>query len=984
MSLRRYQQMRDFGRTPEPRGEAPAGEGAGRFVIQKHAATRLHYDFRLELDGVLKSWAVPKGPSLNPRDRRLAVHVEDHPVEYGSFEGIIPKGEYGGGTVVLWDRGRWYPEGDAHKGLKKGHLRFRLAGEKLNGGFSLVRMHDDDNWLLIKSEDDEASSDGEALVRERPESVASGRTLDDVAAEPDRVWRSKRKGGSSRARGGPRKLEKRASPPRYGHSPQPEQISPELATLVDEVPTGENWLHEIKYDGYRLIARIDRGAVELRTRKHEDWSARFPWLVDALRAQVPVEAALIDGELVHLGADGVTRFGALQKALAEGNHGSLVYYAFDLLHLQGVDLRGVPLVQRKQGLAQLFAKLPAKGRIRLSEHIVGDGGRLMSRACKLGLEGVISKRADSQYRSGRHGDWLKIKCSRRQEVVIGGFTEARSGPRRLGALLVGVYDEDGKFLYSGKVGTGFDHDSAADLRARLDALAVGRSQFLKTPPGFARSKFVEPELVADVEFTEWTADGRLRHPVFVGLREDKRARDVRREYPDAVDAAETPAAGKKTASKRSASKKSVNKKSASKQASSKKSASKRSASKKSASRKATSEKATSKKAASKRSPGKKATSKKSASKKSTSKKAASKKSASKKAASKKSASKKAASRKSTSKKAASGSSATKRSASERAAGSEQGTSKRVAARERGAVEVLGVTLTHPDRVVYPDDGFTKRDIAEYYESVAGWILPWVESRGLSVVRCPDGVSTDPRKCFFQKHIHHALPPGLLTAPLDADHEPFIYLKEPQGLVALTQVGVLELHVWGSTIDHPDDPDRMIFDLDPGPDVPWDRVKETAAALRTRLEDLDLVSFLKTTGGKGLHVVVPLTRGRQTWETVKSFSQGIAREFAAAAPKLFTATASKAGRTGRIYIDYLRNSRGATAVAPYSTRARPGAPVSVPLRWDELAALETSDKYTVRTLARRLASLKVDPWRELPRVRQSLRSSTLREVLGRAA
>jgi bifunctional non-homologous end joining protein LigD len=967
VTLRRYQQMRDFDRTPEPRGEAPAGEGAGRFVIQKHAATRLHYDFRLELDGVLKSWAVPKGPSLNPRDRRLAVHVEDHPVEYGSFEGIIPKGEYGGGTVVLWDRGRWYPEGDAHRGLKKGHLRFRLAGEKLHGGFSLVRMHDGDNWLLIKSEDDEASGDGEALVRERPESVASGRTLADIAGEPDRVWRSKRKGGSSWARGVlRRRAAKSAEPPRYGHSPQPEQVSPELATLVDEVPPGEGWLHEIKYDGYRLIARIDRGTVELRTRKHEDWSARLPWLVDALRAQVPVEAALIDGELVHLGADGVTRFGALQKALAEGHHGSLVYYAFDLLHLQGVDLRDVPLVQRKEGLAQLLAELPAKGRIRLSEHIVGDGGRLISRACKLGLEGVISKRADSPYRAGRHRDWLKIKCSRRQEVVIGGFTEARSGPRRLGALLVGVYDEEGNFVYSGRVGTGFDHDAAADMRARLDELAVARSQFLKTPPGFSRSKFVRPELVGEVEFSEWTTDGRMRHPVFVGLREDRQARDVRRERPEAVDEAVKP--GKQaTASKEVAVREQVT---ASEEATSKKATARRAGSKQTASKRTASKKAGSEQTANKRAGSEQTASKKATARRAGSKQAAARRAGSKKAASKK-ASKTAAASKKTSKTAANGKTAVNgATASERL--------------PRGAVEVLGVTLTHPDRVVYPDDGITKRDIAEYYESVAGWILPWVESRGLSVVRCPDGVSTDPRKCFFQKHIHHALPPSLHTAPLDADHEPFLYIEDAPGLVALTQVGVLELHVWGSTIERPDDPDRMIFDLDPGPNVPWERVKETAAALRTRLEDLDLASFLKTTGGKGLHIVVPLTRGRQTWDTVKSFSQGIAREFAEAAPKLFTATASKAGRTGRIYIDYLRNSRGATAVAPYSTRARPGAPVAVPLRWDELAGLETPQRYTVRTLARRLAALKADPWRELTRVRQSLRLTTLREVLGRAA
>ncbi len=868
MTLRRYQQMRDFARTPEPKGAAPKTKGAGRFVIQKHAATRLHYDFRLELDGVLKSWAVPKGPSMNPRDRRLAVHVEDHPVEYGSFEGIIPRGEYGGGTVVLWDRGEWQPDGDAAKALKKGHLRFQLSGEKLHGGFSLVRMHDGDNWLLIKDDDDHASSDGEVLVRDRPESVTTGRTIEDIAGHPDRVWHSKAKPAAAKARGKlhkkPSKAKKTATASKKT-APASATISPELATLVDDIPTGDGWLHEIKYDGYRLLARIDGDEVQLLTRKSEDWSAKFPWLVEALRAQVPVESAVLDGELVHLGPDGVTRFGALQKALSDGKHGSLVYYIFDLLHLQGVDLRRAPLVDRKQGLAELLAKLPKSGRLRLSEHVTGDGARLMSRACKLGLEGVISKRADSQYHAGRHQDWLKIKCGHRQEVVIGGFTEARSGPRRLGALLIGVYDDDGQFLYSGKVGTGFDHAAAAELRTRLDALAAARSPFLKTPPGFARSKFVRPELVAEIEYTEWTSDHRLRHPVFVALREDKRARDVHREQPQPVE--EPPV-------------------------------------------KKTTKKAT-KKTATKKTP-------------------------------------------------------------------------KVTAKKPGSVEVLGVALTHPDRVVYPDDGFTKQDVALYYESVAEWVLPWIESRGLSVVRCPDGVSTDPKKCFFQKHLHYALPPGLLTAELDTTHEPFLYIKQAKGLVALTQVGVLELHAWGSTIAHPNDPDRMIFDLDPGPGVPWQRIKDTAAAMRTRLEDLGLTSFLKTTGGKGLHLVVPLTRGRQTWDDVKEFSHAIAREFAAAAPALFTATASKAGRNGKIYIDYLRNSRGATAIAPYSTRARPGAPVAVPLRWDELAALASPNKYTIKTLARRLSSLKEDPWADLPRTRQSLRASLLREVLGRRA
>lgn len=884
MSLRRYQQMRDFERTSEPRGAAPKSKGPGRFAIQKHAATRLHYDFRLELDGVLLSWAVPKGPSLDPRDRRLAVHVEDHPVEYGSFEGIIPKGEYGGGTVVLWDRGTWHPEGDPRKGYQKGHLQFRLDGEKLQGGFSLVRMHDDKNWLLIKADDDEANKDGELLVRDRPESVATGRTLDDIEADPDRVWSSKAKPAKkattktaskrsiTKKTAAKRASAKKSSP---GGPPLPRTFFPELATLVDDVPTGANWLHEIKYDGYRLIARIDRGAVQLLTRRNEDWSDRFPWLTEALRAQVPAEAAVLDGELVHQGPDGITRFGALQKSLADNQHGSLLFYAFDLLHLQGVDLRRAALVQRKQALAGLLAASPAKSRIRLSEHVAGDGERLMTRACELGLEGVISKRADSPYLSGRHRDWLKIKCSRRQEVVIGGFTEARSGPRKLGALLVGVYDDAGNFNYSGKVGTGFDHAAAAELRAKLDRLATPRSQFLKTPPGFSRGKFVRPELVAEIEFTEWTADDRMRHPVFVALREDKRARDVRRETPQTIE--DKPAARAKT-------------------------------------------------------------------------------------------------------KPAEIPERPVRKPKARAKTKAASTTKPRA----GTVEVLGVAISHPDRVLYPEDDLTKQDIAEYYESIGEWALPWIESRGLSVVRCPDGASSDPKKCFFQKHIHHTLPPDLHTALLDDDHEPFLYVKNIKGLIALTQVGVLELHVWGSTITRPDDPDRMVFDLDPAPDVPWARVKDTAVALRVRLEDLGLASFLKTTGGKGLHLVVPLTRGRQTWDDIKNFSQGIAREFATAAPNLFTATASKTGRTGKIYIDYLRNSRGATSIAPYSTRARPGAPVAAPLRWDELAALKTPQKYTVRTLARRLASLKADPWADLPGTRQSLLRTTLREVLGRAA
>ena len=1044
MALERYNQKRDFTKTPEPAGKVVHNAGPLRYVIQKHAASRLHYDFRLELGGVLMSWAVPKGPSLNPADKRLAVHVEDHPVEYGGFEGIIPEGEYGGGSVILWDRGHWFPEGDANADYKRGNLKFRLDGEKLQGSFALVRMHgprsdDGKNWLLLKHDDEAASEDGELLVRDRPESIETGRTVEEVAADPDRMWRSNRggkKGGeqvltaeerranarkprprpaaaapeagdsediarkrlglapraaarTTAKKPGAKKATKvaakktgktatrkaatkkttkkaatkktakkaatkktakkattkkaaakkvakktaarkttakkatakkaakrsgraskartseepapavrtagRATPARklrgsLGDAAMPEVVAPALATLVESVPPGTDWMHEVKFDGYRLVARLDGARTQLLTRGGEDWSAKFPWLVEALRARIGADAVILDGELVHLGADGVTRFGELQRALSEGRHDSLVYFVFDLVFLQGLDLRPMPLDQRKQALAELLPPERKPGRVRVSEFILGQGEPLFNRACKIGLEGVISKRRAAPYRSGRYRDWLKIKCGKRQEVVVGGFTAARSGTRDIGALLLGLYDDAGEFVYCGKVGSGFDHPGATRLRARLDKLIVPRSPFAKMPPGFSRNTFVRPEIVVEISFTDWTSDGRLRHPVFEGVREDKPARDIRREKFVPVDQAARPSPGSRAK-------------------------------------------------ASARPPAK----------------------AIAEAAAP--AADRAEAR------------PTPRFAKKTAAAPAKrgGTSSR-----GGDIEVLGVRVSHPDRVLYPADGIRKRDIAEYYASVAEWMTPWVQQRPLSVVRCPDNID---KPCFFQKHIHHEMPPGVATADVDGEggDAPFIYIERAQGLVGLTQVGTLEMHIWGSTISRPQDPDRIIFDLDPDEQVPWARVKETAVAVRTRLEDLGLTSFLKTTGGKGLHVVVPLTPGRQDWDQVKGFSHDVALEFARAAPDMFTATATKAKRTGKIYIDYLRNYRGSTSVAPYSTRARPGAPVSVPLRWDELAALENSAKYTIHNLAARLSALKVDPWRELPKTRQFLKAEVLRAV-----
>ena len=915
MSLARYHHKRDFAVTPEPRGKRPRARELGEFIVHKHAARRLHYDLRLELDGVLKSWAVPRGPSLDPHDKRLAVHVEDHPLEYGKFEGTIPQGEYGGGAVVLWDRGRWHPEGDPHEGYRAGKLKFRLDGDKLQGGYTLVRMHgrrddDHDNWLLIKEPDEDASDDGEALVRDRPESVISGRTVEQIAAgEPAKkkatnkksakkvtnkktakkatnkapaakkatnkktakkatnkapatkkatnkktarkatnkktarkktandtrrvVAAATHKSPAARAKKAARKKTARAKKASDDARPLPARIAPELATLVDAIPGDDHWCHEIKFDGYRLLVRADGDDIRLITRGDQDWTERLAPLAKALGRRLGDRRVLLDGELVHVDDDGLTRFGPLQAALSEQRTGELVFYSFDLLNLDGRDLRKLPLAQRKELLAELLPPEDAHGRVRLSEHIVGGGAELLARACGLGLEGIIAKRLDAPYRSGRTRDWLKIKCGRRQEVVVGGYATSRSGPRALGALLVGVFDDNGELRYAGKVGTGFDFAEAARLKKSLDERAAPRSPFAgRLPPGLGDIHFVRPELVVEVRFGEWTGDNRLRHAVYEGVREDKRAKQVRRETP-----AEAPATG--------------------------------------------------------------------------------------------------------------------------------------------AVEVLGVPLSNPGRILFPADKITKRDLAEYYEKVHEWMLPHVAERPLSLVRCPDGIG---KPCFFQRHMRHDMPPGVEPVEIgDPDEPAYVYIRDARGLVGLAQIGALELHAWGATVAAPDGPDRMVLDLDPAEDVPWDMVKGAARAMRERLGQLELDSFLKTTGGKGLHVVVPLTAGRQTWAQVKGFARALAREFTLADPEHFLDVASKHKRRGKIYIDYLRNDPGATSIAPYSPRARAGAPVSAPLRWSELARLSDPQAYDLTSMVARLAKLTSDPWRDISRIRQSLTPVRLRAV-----
>ncbi len=904
MPLDEYRRKRDFAVTPEPAGKAKAARGAApkkrkkkpkglSFVIQKHAATRLHYDFRLEMEGVLRSWAVPKGPSLDPAEKRLSVHVEDHPLDYGDFEGVIPKGQYGGGTVLLWDSGTWEPlEGDPVEAYRKGRLKFRLDGEKLQGGWMLVRTggragseYGKENWLLIKERDEAARpGSGDAIVRERPESVESGLTIEEIAADPQRVWesnrkeevkagsvaarlraaaaRGKEKAGKAATKKAPAarraKPAKRPSPPDLSSipgvkkGPLPGEIEPQLATLVDEPPRGDGWLHEIKYDGYRLLGEVAKGKARLLTRHAKDWTDSFPPVARAA-AELPVRQALLDGEVVVLQPDGRTSFQALQNAIKD-RRGELVFFAFDLLHLDGWDLRGAPLVERKRVLEELLAAAGDGGALRFSGHVEGRGQEFYRSACGHKLEGIVAKRADRPYRSGRGRDWLKIKCLSRQEFVIVGYTDPEGSRTGFGALLLAVREparqEDGGLVFAGKAGTGFDEKTLRELHKRLRKLERKTPAFANPPRGAEarRSHWVEPKLVAEVAFTEWTDEGLLRHPAFLGLREDKKPEEIVRERPVDQKAAEPPAPA--------------------------------------------------------------------------------------------------------------------------AAGTAKG--------KKGKVEIAGVTLSNPDKVLYPESGTTKRDLALFYEGIGDWLLPHLKGRPLTLLRCPEGRT---KECFYQKHVNDQFPDSIERVYVDGPKEqPYGAVRALHAVVWLVQLGVLELHVWGAHSDQFEKPDMMVFDLDPDEGLPWERVAEAALRMRLRLEELGLRSFLKTTGGKGLHVVVPLAR-RTGWDDFKAFSKAVAESIVAEEPKRYTAMIPKAHRKGKVLLDYLRNGRGATAVVAYSTRARPGATVSTPLFWEELVDPELrGSSFTVATVPARLDKLPSDPWEEFFSVRQSI-TADMRKAVG---
>ncbi len=825
--LTEYRRKRDFKKTAEPSGErAVAAAPHLRFVIQKHDATRLHYDFRLEVDGVLKSWAVTKGPSLDPADKRLSVEVEDHPLDYGDFEGTIPKGQYGGGTVQLWDRGYWAPEKgfeDVGKALKKGELKFVLEGERLHGGWVLVRMKHDRNakdgkakranWLLIKHQDEAARPGKGDAVLEEDRSIASGRAMADIAAgrgkspkpfilkskgKADAVWKSRAKAEEDRSFAPTRKA-KAGAMPRF--------VEPQLCKSVDRPPLGDGWAHEIKFDGYRLQLRVEDGHAVLRTRKGLDWTERFAGVAEAA-ADLP--DAIIDGEAVVLDEAGQPDFAALQAALAEGGEGEIIFFAFDLLFAGGEDLRSLPLRERKARLKALLGD--DEPRLRFVDHFETAGDAVLLSACKLELEGIISKRLDAAYRSGRSETWTKAKCRAGHEVVIGGWTTTGTAFR---SLIAGVM-RDGELVHVGRIGTGFGKDKVARLLPKLKALETDRSPFKGkcAPRDAANIHWVKPQLVAEIEYAGFTGEGAIRHAAFKGLREDKPASEVEADAMPATKA-------------------------------------------------------------------------------------------------------------------------------------ELAEPKPKAGAKSGSV-VLGVPISKPDKALWPDAGdgepVTKLDLARYYEAVGEWMLPHIQGRPASVIRVPDGVGGE---TFFQRHAMRGMSSLIETVAVEGDRQPYIKFDRVEALVAAAQIAAVEIHPWNCQPNDPEVAGRLVFDLDPAPELTFDDVIVAAREMRDRLEELGLASFCKTTGGKGLHVVTPLS-DNVPWEQAKAFAREVCARMAADEPDRYLITMSKKARAGRIFLDYLRNDRTSTAVAPLSARARPGATVSMPLNWTQVKAGLDPTRFTTRT------------------------------------
>ncbi|MGE8614815.1 MAG: DNA ligase D [Achromobacter veterisilvae] len=827
--LAQYRRKRDFTGTREPAGKALQARAGTplSFVVQRHQARALHYDFRLELDGVLVSWAVPKGPSRDPDVKRLAIKVEDHPVEYGKFEGDIPKGHYGAGHVDIWDSGTWTPDGDPRRGLASGHLRFTLRGGTLQGAWALLRLGKDDKQWLLRKLDDEAAVEG-----------------DDAEASPGRRKPASAKAASAKTARTAAKAAASARPAPAGKARKaaarraslPAALAPQLATLVDAPPQGPGWSYEVKYDGYRILCRFQHGRARLVSRSGKDWTERMAPLADALSA-LGLPDGWMDGEVVCLDERGLSDFQLLQNAL-DGRTEDLSFMAFDLPYWDGADLRRLPLSERQSRLEAVLAALPEGGPLLMTQRLeVADGteGRAAwAEACRLSLEGLICKRLDAPYVAGRGTAWLKLKCRPRQEYVIGGYTAPGGSRSHFGALLVGLR-KDGKLAYAGRVGTGFTAATLASLHKKLRTLETAASPFGGELPGPGRYgrgpaavHWVKPELVAEIRYASLTQDGLLRQASFVGLREDKPADEVSGE-----STADPPAPGGARGDK-----------------------------------------------------------------------------------------------------------------------------------------VGNTLITHPGRVIMHDPDTSKLDLARYYEAAGPLILPHLQGRRIALLRCPDGTDAT---CFFQKHIGGELPDGLER---DGEH---LLIRSIEGVFAMAQRGVIEFHTWGAKEPRPDEPDRITIDLDPGPDVPWKAVAEGAQLARGLMEEIGLSPFLKTTGGKGLHLVAPI-RPAQSWDTVKGLARALADELARVIPERFTSNMSKVRRQGRIFVDYLRNGNGATAIAAYSARARAGAPVSMPLGWDALEPGRDlrGAAYNIRNAVAAARELG-DPWRGYEAARKTVGPRMLKKL-----
>ena len=862
--LARYRSMRDFHVTAEPSGGSSNKSGEGLpFCIQKHAASHLHYDFRLGWNGVLKSWACAKGPSYFTGDKRLAVQVEDHPMEYGGFEGIIPAGQYGGGTVMVWDQGTWEPQDghtDVDAGLRDGSLKFVMHGTKMKGKWALIRMggkaaqERKPNWLLIKEHDAfERGKDDPPVTEVEPDSVVTGRSIEQIAASKDHVWNSKDtakdkawfrqdgKGGREKEptivrRGWAAKLKKMPV------EKQPGFVKPQLALLAAKPPEEKGWLHELKLDGYRMQARKDGHGVQMLTRSGLDWTERMQSVANEV-AKLAVGKVTLDGEVVVLAENGTTSFADLQAAFQDGAKNVLTYFCFDLLHVDGRNTRELSLVERKEILTEALEGAD-EDLLRVSEHLLTDGQVMFHKACEFHAEGIVSKKAAGHYSPGRGGDWLKMKCLHEQEFVVGGYTLPSNEIRGVGALLLGYYDGD-KLIYAGRTGTGFTQKTHRILREKLEGLSRGTMPFVSVAAEARRGAvWVEPELVAQVRFATWTADDLVRQAAFLGLREDKAAGEVRRE-----DSGAAP----------------------------------------------------------------------------------------------------------------------------RPRGSASHGVKEGVAAKSVAGKHAPVRLTHPEKVMDAESGMTKKMLADYYWAVAERMLPHVADRPLSVVRCPEGAG---KPCFFQKHVSATLPPGIGSVDVtdkQGNVEPYITLNTAEALTGLAQMSVLEAHPWGSRNDDLERADRLIFDLDPDEALGWSVLTAAALDVRARLKKLGLESFVKTTGGKGLHVVAPIVPELE-WPAIKEFAHGVVLGMEKENPALYLTKMTKAARKGKIYLDYLRNERGATSVAPYSPRARAGGPVAMPLSWSELK-LETRPVFRVADFAGWQGRLKSDPWKGMAGLKQRVRAGS---------